>query len=80
MESQTKFSVSHDLILFWIDLIKIYYTSLCIKTCPAFPLNYLFEVFPPQVSIEKPGTDHLIFLKMNTNVLLMILVPFVASG
>lgn len=79
MESQTKFSVSHDPILFWIDLIKVHYTSFCTKTCPAFPLHYSFELLFPQVSIKKSGTDHLIFFKMNTNVLVMILVPFVCQ-
>lgn len=79
MESHVIFSVSHDLILFWIVLIKVRHASFYMKTCPAFPLNYHFELLFPQVSIEKPGTDHLIFFKMNTNVLVMILGPFVCQ-
>lgn len=79
MESRIKFSLSHDLILFWIGSIKVHHTSFCMKTCPAFPLNYLFELLFPQASIEKPGTDHLIFFSMNTNVLVMILGSFVCQ-
>lgn len=80
MESHTKFFVSHDLILFWIYSIKVHYTSSCTKTSPAFPLNYHFELLFLQDSIEKSKTNHLFFFKMNTNVLVMILVPFVCQG
>lgn len=80
MHGKPKFSVSHYLILFWIDLIKEHYTSFCTRTFPVFPLDYHLELLFPQVSIEKSETDHLIFFKMNTNVLVKILVLFVCSG
>lgn len=79
MHGKPKFPVSHDLILFWIDLFKVHYTSFCTRTFPAFPLNYHLELLFPQVSIENSETNHLIFFKMNTNVLVKILVPFVCQ-